>query len=378
MVLLTDEERAAIENPARSMLYAIEVRDLADNLLGELGTGPFSGLAVKPDSVAVTRHWGQATSGELACTISASSDTLIDFDQVMLAPVVELEGTRYDFGRFLPFRPNRSYTTDTVSYEIRAPDRGLLLGMQFSRSGLLDLAGSDDAGNGFAAGSSIVAAIQRLGRMAGVARFAIPDPLAVLAADRAWAIGQVTLAQAIGELLASIAFRPLRFDRIGRLASERAERLETAQPVWTYREIEGLKITEQPENIANIAIILCEDPNRDAFGVRFVNDNPDSPDSTVNVPIRRVLNIKDSTIANVDEGLERARTALEERSRASRSATISVPPNPALDPLDVIEVEIGDHAGRWRVDEIAWTWGALMELKLSDASAAIASSGAAE
>jgi len=375
VAVLTEAARAAIDAGIRDIGFALEVRDAADSYLGTLGLADFAGLVVDPASVNLSRSWGQATTGELSCQILAESDDIIDFDAVRIAPVATLAGEIYELGRYLPFRPNRSYSAAGVRYELRAPDLGLLLGMQFSRSGLLSVGGSDDDGNGFAAGTSVIAAVERIARMTGVTSTAIADPLAILASDRAWAIGQVTAAQAITELLAAVSYRPLRFDGQGRLVSRRAERLEDQPAVWTYRDGAGpLRIEERPEQIANIAIVLCEDPNREPFGVRFINDSPESPDSVVNVPIRRVLPVKDNTIVGVSEALERARTALEERSRAARSASLTIPPNPALEPLDVIEVEIGAHSGRWRLDEITWHWGGDMSLKLSDASAAIAQS----
>lgn len=331
---------------------SVLVADLTGEIVGTLGEGAFS--AVTEFKAAQVNLSAQSTFSIKATTPTLTS---VDWEQIALVPVVGINGVDVRLGHFLPAFQPHDLTAAGVAWGMNAPDWTDALTSTISSAG--ELVGVD--GNTVRAGQSVLGLVEQLCLGAGMPGVNFIDPLRVLAADRAWPVG-TGIAEVVGELLDSVTFFPVRANRDGFATT--AEKVSVVDQL-PKADIDldalagSLKVTPRASAVINVVVVVVEDPQRESFSARYVDDNPANPTSTVRLRRRRVRVVKDNLIATVEDAASRAAAEIDAAASLLYSAELSMPFDPTLDVYDVVRVAgLGLSPTNWRIENIALGIGA--------------------
>lgn len=335
------------------LAWRVDVASIAGETIGTLGEGEWATVAANTAELKIT----EAVSGSsLGLEVAASDPDALAWNELRLAPVVTIDDVDYSFGLFSPLLPAYELQSWGLIWKLNVSDISLALDAQVSTAG--DFAGID--GNTLREGASIIRTVEHLVEICGITSLDIPDPLRVLAQDRAWDLG-TSYRAIINELLGSVSYYPAHVSRLGAVTSRPMTPPEETEPrVEIDLDAEGsdLEVTPQPEWLANVAVVIVEDPQRQAFGVRYTDDNPASPTSTASLGYRKLVIIKDQTIPNEELAIVRARAEIERRAAVALQGKLQIPLDPAITLYDTVQTTsrvLGDQ--RWIVEGLEISGG---------------------
>lgn len=182
-----------------------------------------------------------------------------------------------------------------------------------------------------AQGTNVVTAVRTIITDAGFSRHAIVPTSQVLAGDRSFRMGTTKL-EACNQLLASIGYYHLYTTGDGKLASQPSRAVQFVEPVLTLTgdDVEG-EVETQPldTTVANVVIVVKDDPAATPLEAVRRNDDLLSPTSTVNIgETVRFESLPDAVDqAAVDAYAERL---LSEGRSFYQTAQATIMPNPAV------------------------------------------------
>lgn len=348
---LTDTEvLAALNNRQRNVTIRYNVLDKSETVIGVLGEGDYAGLLVT--SGTLTTNLDSTVKGNL--TMEVVDDGSLAWNEYRIQPQYILKvGDRnrvWNLGVFVPWFPGSTYTPTERTVSIDAGDKTTYLLAQFSSAGEFVVGETTMDGNGFKAGVNIMDAVRRLCAAGGIpaSQLDLPNIDNLLPADVTWDLGDKTLIGAINELLHGIHYYSLWFDGEGvGHTSYIADEMHTT-PTWTYAEGDYSwvlpSITEEvlAERIANIVIVKVEDPQRSAFAVRAVNNDPASPVSIPTLGYIRTKTIQAGETTDADVALQRARSELAQAAYIYAKKIMTTLVNPLHEAFEIIQINVGD------------------------------------
>lgn len=212
----------------------------------------------------------------------------------------------------------------------------------------------DDAYN-IASSTNYVTAVTTIMALAGVTRYVIPATTLTTSAIVSFPIG-TTYLTACNTLLEAIGYYNLSMSRDGRLVSQPGREIRYVEP---YRTVEDADLYEpvvtQPTDttLANVVLVIQNNPNAAPLTSEARNDDASSPTSTVNIGTRARV-IERSDLANQAAVDALAERTLSEGRSFYQTATLTLLPDPdAINPHQTIDLdctgELEIFNGRWWV-----------------------------
>ena len=158
------------------------------------------------------------------------------------------------------------------------------------------------------AGTKYTKAVEDILISAGITRFNIADKADTLTTDKEFKIGTSKL-EAINELLGAINYTPIWVDANGYFIAYQYVSPADRREDFTYADDElsviydGMEEELDLTNVANYWVVTQSNPEKEPLVATKVNNNPDSPTSTVNlgrtiVDFREVDDISDQATLN--------------------------------------------------------------------------------
>lgn len=207
-----------------------------------------------------------------------------------------------------------------------------------------------------ASGTNYVTAIKSIITGAGFEsdRVQIQASSKTLPKKKTFPIGTTRL-EAVNKLLDAIAYYPVWALPNGTLTSMHVQRRADIEPIDSYREwdlLEPVKLRPVPDTIANVVIVIRDSGSQGIISAKAINDDPDSPHSTVALG-REIVRIERN--ADIDDAAAAQALAddlLEEGGSYYRSLEIAVSPNPRVNVHQTCHLrffnEVGVHlSGRY-------------------------------
>ena len=137
-----------------------------------------------------------------------------------------------------------------------------------------------------AAGTPYMELLQTLLKACGIQRILADDCRELLLADRQWELGESTL-DMVNELLAEIGFEALWFDRAGRARLSAYESCPAVSKIYFGADLllkPALESSWDVHSAQNVFVAVADSPDRrESWTATAVNDDPNSPISTVNL-----------------------------------------------------------------------------------------------
>jgi hypothetical protein len=279
--------------------------------------------------------------------------TEIDYLSDRIKPHMEIrmrDGNWIDFplGVFLLSTPTRHDEVNGVYRDIEAYD-GLII---------LD----DDkftSRYNIPAGTKYTKAVEDILKGAGITRFNIADKGDTLSNDKEFKIGTSKL-QAVNELLSAINYTPIWVDANGYFTAFQYVSPADRREDYTYADDElsiiynGMEEELDLTETANSWVVTQSNPEKEPLVSTKVNDNPDSPTSTVNmgrtiVDFREVDDIADQ--ATLDAYVERIAF---EASQVFGKLKFKTALMPFHEYSDVLRVKYDSLKIDYRFSETAW------------------------
>lgn len=207
-------------------------------------------------------------------------DGSIDFLSDRIQPVFEIlinnQWISFPLGVFLLATPERRDEGVTIKRDIEAYDGLLIL--------------RDDKFDGpftVTAGTNYKTAVIDLLQTAGITQYIIEDTDKALAVDQVFETGTNKL-EAINDLLSQINFTPIRVDVHGNFVSSIYQVPNVRGIEYTYKD-DALSVTYQGMNenidlfnVANKWVVVASNAEQAPLKSVYVNENVDSPTSTIN------------------------------------------------------------------------------------------------
>jgi hypothetical protein len=206
-----------------------------------------------------------------------------------------------------------------------------------------------------AAATNYVTAVTTIMALAGITRYAITPTTETTAAIVSFPIG-TTYLDACNILLDAIGYYNLSMTPDGKLISGPGRSIEYTEPYRTVTDDDLMApIQTQPTDttVANIVIVVKDNPNAAPLTATRSNTDADSPTSTVNLGPRTRVE-KRSDIADQDAVDALADRLLAEGRTFYQTATLALLPDPdVLTPHQTIELDLTGKAaifnGHWWV-----------------------------
>ncbi len=211
-----------------------------------------------------------------------------------------------------------------------------------------------------AAGANLATAVRTIIEATGLTRHSIPDTGRVAPTEGySWKPGTSRL-EAVNDLLNAAACYTIYASADGRLTSLPYRSLAQVQPARTYPVgtsgaiIGDIVSNTNDAQLANVVIVVRQDPTKAVLSATRRHTDPRSPSSTVNLgEITRVITLNDV----VDQAAVDARATQEIELRSVFvSATLEVLPDSGFAPHSTIALtvptdraDLTDLAGRWWV-----------------------------
>ena len=298
----------------------------------------------------------------------------VDWTRDEIEPVMILDGTAYPLGIYAAAQMDPRDTATDASLTVQAYDR--CWRVQTTRT---------ETPVYFTAGTSYITAIERLLTDAGIATVLATPSTAVLPEEREWEIATSYLT-IVNELLAEINYKQLYFTAEGAAvlapasvprASAIRHKLTTRRPrPWENTDerfctIEpGLGRSTDMFQTPNVFIAVCANPLKGSVLVATaVNDNPQSPLSTVRRGRRICQKYMVDNIADQDELQAYADKLRDDSLMRGETLTITTTLLPGIGVGDVVSLYYenpiydiyGNNVGFEPIDAIcivrAWTMG---------------------
>ncbi len=212
----------------------------------------------------------------------------------------------------------------------------------------------DDTYN-ISAGINYVRAVATVMALAGINRYLITPTTLTTAAARSFPIG-TTYLEVCNILLNEIGYYHLAMLPDGRLTSQPTRNAEYVEPYRIITDSDLMApVQTQPTDttVANVVIVVLDNPNAAPLTKVVRNDDAGSPTSTVNLGTRTRVETR-SDLANQDAVDALAERLLSEGRSFYQTATCTLLPNPqALTPHQTVDLALTGKMemlnGRWRV-----------------------------
>ena len=212
----------------------------------------------------------------------------------------------------------------------------------------------DDAYN-VAASTNYVTAVTTIMALAGVTRYVLPATTETTASIISFPVG-TTYLEACNTLLEAIGYYHLAMTKDGRLTSQPSRNVQYVEPYRTLTDTDlYAPVQTQPTDttVANVVIVIQDNPNAAALTKTVRNDDTSSPTGTPVIGERtRVEKRSDlATQAAVDALATRL---LSEGRTFYQTATLTVLPDPdAMTPHQTVDLDLTGELeifnGRWWV-----------------------------
>lgn len=264
--------RSALHSPHREVSFRYQLLDMENNSQGYLSRMEQAG--VDHNSLASIKRTAKFRLAE-----SELSD--IDYLNDRIQPWLRLrmpDGSWAEWpqGIFLLSSPNREITPTVTTRAIEAYDQTVILK-------------DDKVADRYtvASGTNVIDAVRTILEGVGITRFSLVGTTESLPEARDWDPGTEKLA-IINDLLDSIGYRSLYFSASGSAVAQPYERPDTRPIGYTYAtDRESLTSPEATHEldlfgVPNEWVIGVSEPERTPLRAYYLNDNPDSPTSTVN------------------------------------------------------------------------------------------------
>ena len=354
--------------------------------------GEYGFLAAVEDTEPTLR---MRDTGEIKTSLAVTFDPVahdadgapitVDWTRDEIEPVMILDGTAYPLGIYAAAQMDPRDTATDASLTVQAYDR--CWRVQTTRT---------ETPVYFTSGTSYITAIERLLTGAGIATVLATPSIAVLPEEREWEIATSYL-NIVNELLAEINYKQLYFTAEGAAVLEPVSvpragairhKLTTRRPRpgeitdERFCTIEpGLSRSTDMFQTPNVFIAVCANPLKGSVLVATaVNDNPQSPLSTVRRGRRICQKYMVNNIADQDELQAYAEKLRNDSLMRGETLTITTALLPGIGVGDVVSLYYknpiydiyGNNVGFEPIDAIcvvrAWTMGlsvdGSMELEL--------------
>lgn len=180
-----------------------------------------------------------------------------------------------DCGEFVVSACKSHLEGGAESWDIEACDQALLLQRNRQESRFYA-----------AAGTPYMELLQALLSSCGISRILADESREVLAAERQWELGESTLTM-VNELLSEIGFDPLWFDSAGRARLTAYEPRPAVSRIYRSGDLLLAPAVESSWDVhsaQNVFLAVADSPDRkESLTASAVNDDPNSPISTVNL-----------------------------------------------------------------------------------------------
>lgn len=211
----------------------------------------------------------------------------------------------------------------------------------------------DDSYN-IAASTNYVTAVTTIMGLAGITRYLIPPDAATTASIVSFKAG-TTYLEACNTLLEAIGYYHLAMLPDGRLSSQPSRATQYVEPFRTVTDADQMApIQTQPTDttVANVIIVVQDNPNAALLTATRRNDAADSPTSTVNIGTRTRVEVR-SDLADQDAVDALADRLASEARSWYQTATLTLLPDPrAVIPFQTVDLSLTGKAeifsGRWR------------------------------
>jgi hypothetical protein len=288
--------------------------------------------------------------GKLSATFTLSDPSKVRPYQDYLKPFLTIE---YDDGRATITKPLGFYATRTPPSE-RTVERH---DAQYSCEDLTRLLAQSayTAVDNVPASTNIVTEITSTLDEIGCSFRLFPSTSATTTAAKSFSMGTTRL-EKINDLLGSIGWYSIHPRADGRLTSRQYSSTSGRQPIATLTDddlLEPIQMQINDESLANVIIVIKDNPTEAPLTAYRENTDPSSPTSTVNIGFKyaRVERRSDlQTQAEVDALADRL---LSESRSYYQTASLRIWPDYELGLHDVVELdltgEMAELSGLWWV-----------------------------
>jgi hypothetical protein len=194
--------------------------------------------------------------------------------------------------------------------------------------------------------TNYVSAIRNIIAMAGGPRLVvrIPDPGKYLLAPLGWDSG-VSLLTAVNDLLAAIGYTTAYTDAMGVIRADPLPNFSLIQPSFTFDATTGhgivagnIQRSPDPSKIINACKVVGEDARKEPVSATYTNIAAASPISVPRLGRTKMLLIKDSTVADAQAALARAKFEVQMAAANYAPIALSTFSWPFSENLDVYKL----------------------------------------
>lgn len=291
------------------------------------------------------------TVGEInALTLTVGEINAMKIKVGSLGPDIPAQWAEYPLGLLVPATPNKQMDDNgIVSWSVECYD-GIIRLKQDCLTDLLYIP----------AGTNYISAVQSVLAGAGIENVIISDPTTLtLPIDREFDTGSTKL-EVINTLLEEINYNKIRCDADGNFVLSRYREPSTSEVTVSYRAdqysiiSQGVSVETDYFDTPNHWICVVSNPDQDqSYRADYINDDPDSPLSTVSRGVHIVKMVDGPEVAASQEEVEAyvAKVAFEE-GQTFETVTF----NTAAMPHDALEIVALSHPGVSGVyQETGWT-----------------------
>ena len=291
------------------------------------------------------------TTAEIQRTASLAFSEELDWLDVEIRAVEEVNGKAYPLGIFIPSSPTENENSSgRKSYPVECYDRTIRLKQSGLREPLL-----------LKAGTPYLDAVQQIAAKAGAGDILVKDDgLFTLPSDRIFERGSSRLA-IINTLLDEINYQPISCSADGTFIIEafREEIPEQAGIAYNSTSCRALA----PEyssmldafHVPNVFFVTVSGLKQEgSFSSQYINDDPDSPFSTVRRGMEIVMELEPPSAIGSQEELDMwCRRKAMEMTDISETITFKTLTMPIHEAGDYISLDYKGHTGLYQ--ETGWT-----------------------
>lgn len=319
----------------------VYVTDLQNRIQREITSSVLSGT--------VEVDWHDDIAWKLQ--LDLEDDIQLDAYRDAIAPYLTVEwrddrnvrrSVREQLGLYLITPPSRTYHASHVVSHLDGRDTTWALGQQTARR-------THRFGHGIYCGNVSAALLYDQTRL----RLTIPRTDSRTGKVRIVKASD-NLLSAANEPLRAAGYHPLRADHTGHIRSWRQERLADVEPRRhidsRLGDISGtVELEPEEDSFYNWLSIRSTNPSDDrqlTDGYTLENVDPDDPYSTTSLGYAVAHEIADANVEDLDALKRQAYALMERASSVSTRLSVTVPPDPRLDPWETWDVDIITDGGR--------------------------------